>query len=407
MPRACMIVHSHYPADPRVRREAESLLADGWAVDVICLRDPGEKPREECAGATVYRIPVTRHRASGLAVYLWEYLLFFFAASFRVTALHLRRRYDVVQAHNMPDFLVFAAAIPRLLGARVVLDIHDLVPELYGVKFTGRGSRLVARITRMVEYVSTAFADQVITAGEPFRRRLLARQVPAEKVTVVMNSADPRLFHPLERAPANPEGDNRFTLVYHGGLFHRYGLDIAVRAVHRLREEIPDLQFRIYGDGDAVPELEQLIGELRLEERVHLGGFVPLDRIPALIAGADLGVVPYRQNPFTDLLFPTKAFEYIVMGVPVIMARTEAVVTLFGEVSDLFFQPGDDRELAERILALYKEPARRQLLLAVSRAAYAPYAWDRQQHEYLALMNRLVTGRGSMPALDSFKGRQA
>src|ERR1700687_5679773 len=134
MSRACMIVHSTYPADPRVRRESEALLSNGWHVDVICLRGEGEKSIENCGGATAYRFQIKRHRSSGLAAYLLEYLLFFIAASFWVTLLHLRRGYRVVQVHNMPDFLVFTTLIPRLLGARVVLDMHDLVPELYAVK---------------------------------------------------------------------------------------------------------------------------------------------------------------------------------------------------------------------------------------------------------------------------------
>lgn len=390
-----MVVHSSYPDDPRVRRETEALLDDGWMVDVICLRGNAEPPAEQWGGATVYRLPVRRHRGSGLAVYVLEYLSFFLLASLHLSRLHLRRRYDVVQVHNMPDFLVFTTLVPRLLGARVVLDIHDLVPELYGSKFGGSPGHPIIRATRLVERLSTTFADHVITAGAPFRRRLVARGVPASKVTVIMNSADPHLFRSTQSIEHTARRENGFRLMYHGGLFERYGLDIAIRAVAQVRDAIPGLRFDIYGRGEATASLQQLIAELDLAEQVRLGGFVPLDRIPALVAEADLGVVPYRKNPFTDLLFPTKAFEYLVLGVPVIAARTEAVVDLFATVPDMFFDPEDPQGLAAHILDLYRHPERRRRLIDTACSAYIPYAWENQRARYVTLMRQMAAVRGA------------
>jgi len=399
MRKACMVVHAYYPADPRVRREAEALLEDGWVVDIICLRDRGERPTEDHGGARIHRLPVRRHRGSGLAVYLLEYLVCFVLASLWMTWLHLQRHYDVVQVHNMPDFLVFTALLPRLLGARVVLDIHDLVPELYMLKFGGSPNHPIVRITHWVEQKSTAFADHVITAGEPFRRRLITRNVPPDKVTVIMNSADPRLFRPVQRAETKLGRNGRFTLMYHGSLFERNGLDIAIKAVDRLRSKIPELRFHIYGQGEAADKLGRLIKELNLSERVQLGGFIPIDEIPKLIAAADLGVVPVRQNLFTDLAHSTKAFEYITMGVPVILARTAAMVELFGDIPDMFFQPEDVDDLAARILTLHQEPERMQRLLDAARRAYAPYAWENQRREYLMLMHQLTTAQSAISNL--------
>lgn len=397
MRRACMLVHSYYPADPRVRREAEALLEEGWAVDVVCLRDDRERPLEWCAGARVRRLPVRRHRGSGLATYLLEYLAFLLLASVHVTWWHIRQRYDVVQVHNMPDFLVFAALGPRVLGARVVLDMHDLVPELYMLKFAGSDSHPTVRIAQWAERVSTDFAEHVITAGEPFRRLLVARGLGEGKVTVVMNSADPKLFCPVPERRAPPRQAGSFTLVYHGGLYERYGLDIAVSAVGLLRSEIPGIQLNIYGQGEASEQIGRLIEELGLVDCVNLAGFVPLDRVPELICTADLGVVPYRSNSFTDLLYPTKAFEYIVMGVPVIMSGAGAVTDLFVGVDDIFFQPEDVDDLATHILALYREPERLRRLLSAARRAYSPYAWESQKTKYLTLMGELVEIERAIP----------
>jgi glycosyltransferase involved in cell wall biosynthesis len=385
-----MVVHSYYPGDPRVRREAEALAGDGWSVDVVCLRGKGELATEDCGGVRVFRLPDQRHRGGGLAVYLLEYAAFFALASLRIVWLHLHRRYDVVQAHNMPDFLVFTGLIPRLLGARVVLDVHDLVPELFGLRF-GAGTRHpVVGLTRWVERASVAFADHVVTAGEPFRRRLVEAGAPPTKVTVVMNSADPGLFRPVVADGAGKGGNGHFRLVYHGGLFERYGLDVAIRAVGQLREAIPGLRLDIYGEGEAVADLARLVRELGLSDRVRLRGYVPIDQIPGAVVTADLGVVPYRRNYFTDLLYPTKAFEYIALGVPVIVSRTAAVAALFAAVPEMFFEPDDVDGLAARILALYREPERRERMLLAASAAYSPYAWESQRERYVALMRRLA-----------------
>jgi glycosyltransferase involved in cell wall biosynthesis len=388
-----MVVHATYPDDTRVRREAEALLDAGWQVDVVCLRGEGEQPFEEFNHATVYRLPVRRHRGSGLVVYMLEYLLFCLLASIRIMRLQLRCGYDLVQIHNMPDFLVFTALAPRLWGARVLLDMHDLVPELYASRFAAGSSHLAVQIACLAERASVAFADHVITAGEPFRRRLIARGIPADKVTVIMNGADPRLFR-LASGARPRHDDQHFTLIYHGSLFERYGLDIALEAVNRLRGQIPGLRLLIYGEGEAYTTLAQMVADLDLSAHVRLCGFAPVNTIPALIALADLEIVPYRRNPFTDMLYPSKAFECLALGVPVIMARTGAVAELFAGVEDMLFRPEDPDALAAHVLALYRDPERLQALLAASQAAYAPYAWDNQRADYVALVARLVAPHG-------------
>lgn len=392
--RACMVVHSFYPDDPRVRRETEALLGDGWQVDVICLRGEGEAKHEDCNGAQVHRLAVRRHRGAGFAIYMLEYMHFFVLASVLLARLQVKKRFNVVQVHNMPDFLIFTAAIPKMLGARLVLDIHDLVPELYGSKFGGKPGHPAIRMARWTERRSGAFASQVLTAGEPFRKRLVERGTPSDKVTVIMNAADPNLFQAAKYAKSKVEtgqsGKDSFVLMYHGGLFDRYGLDIAIKAVDKLRLQIPGIALHIYGQGEASADLARLVNNLGLHEHVLLGGFVPIDGIPALVAAADLGVVPYRQNPFTDLLYPTKAFEYIIMGVPVVMSSTGAVTELFPDVPDMFVPPEDVNALATRILDLYRDPRRLQALLEAAQRAYAPYAWENQRERYLAVMRGLL-----------------
>ncbi len=388
---ACIVVHNYFPWDPRVRREAEALLSDGWSVDIICLREPGQSPTEDWHGAMVHRLPVQRHRGGAIPVYLLEYAGFFLLSALHLARLNMRRRFDLVQAHNVPDFLVFTAVPVRPLGTRVLLDIRDPLPDLYASKFGGNLGHPVMRLIRLVEACSIAYADHVLTPGEPSRRRLIGRNVPPDKVTNVLNSADPSLFFPVERRRATPAAGDRFTLAYHGGLFERYGLDIAVRAVARLRDSIPGLRLRIAGYGEEEENLRRLVADLGLNDSVSLEGWIEPAAIPQFVAGADLGIVPYRQDTFTDLIYPTKAFEYIAMGLPVIMSGLAGVRGLFPDVPDAFFPPGDVEGLAQHIRLLHQEPKRLDRLIAAEQCAYVPYSWEGQRQRYLALVRQLVS----------------
>ena len=388
-PRICMVVHSHYPADPRVRRETEALVDAGWEVDIVCVPD-GDEPRHELlSGVRIWRMPVQRNRFGSQMSYLAEYGRFFITAALHVTREHLRRPFQVVQIHNMPDFLVFTALVPKLLGARVVLDVHDLVPEFYALRFGLPLDHRLVRVTRWVQRLSAGFANHVLTAGEPFRRELGGNGVNLNKVTSIMNSPDPGLFSAKGDRPVTSAGE-RMVLSYHGTLTESNDLTVVLRAMALLRDDLPGLEFNIFGRGRAVPTLQALSRELGLEDRVRFHGYKPLDEIPALIAQADLGLVPQRRSDFTSLNYPTKAFEYIALGVPVLMTWTPALQELFGHLDGVFFECDQPERLAALIRTLYWDRARGRELAQQEQAVCARFAWPVESQRYVAVMAGLV-----------------
>ncbi len=394
-PRACMIVHSHYPWDPRVRRETEALVEDGWEVDVICVPDDGEPAEAVVNGVRVHRMPVQRDRNGSKLSYLAEYGRFLILAAVHATRLHLRRQFQVVQVHNMPDFLVFAAAGPKLLGARVVLDIHDLVPEFYALRYRLPLDHGAVRLARWVQQLSARFAHHVLTAGEPFRRQIAANGLSLERVTSIMNSPDPRLFGGAAHAgryagEAEDRAGRPFVLSYHGTLSEYNDLALVLRAIDRLRAELPGLEFHIYGRGRSLPALQALAAELKLERHVRFMGFRPLEDIPALIQAADLGIVPQCRSAFTALNYPTKAFEYIALGVPVVMSHSPALEELFGRVPGVLFQPDDAAGLAALIRRFAQSAELRRSVAAQQQSVCALFAWPTEKQRYVTVMNRLL-----------------
>jgi glycosyltransferase involved in cell wall biosynthesis len=396
--RHCMVVHAYYPlGETRVEREALALRDRGVEVDVVCLRKPGEPREDVIDGVTVYRVPISRRKGSGILVQSLEYLEFFVLAFGRVTSLHLRRRYAVVQVHNLPDLLVFTALVPRLMGARVILDLHDLMPEFYMERF-GRGMNSPqVRLVRAQEWISCKFADHIITVTDPWRQALIERGQPGQKIAVVMNVADERAFNPSVVPDQALKRRKGFRLFYHGNLDHRYGLDLVVQAMDRIRRELPDVHLTVHGGGEYRKVIEAMIEGAKLQDHVDINRVVSAPVLAKRIKAADLGIVPYRDGVFTGALLPTKLMEYAALGLPAIAARTPMISRYFNDSMVEFFAPGDVEGLVKGIVRLYHDRERLGELARNISAFTRQWPWRKQSAEYVDLVDRLTVAARRNP----------
>src|SRR2546422_4109518 len=247
--RVGMVVFSFYPADPRPRRAAEALLKEGMTVDLICLRDEKSPKRKSFDGLNIARIPV-QHQRGGKLSYAYQYSAFILASALLFALRSLKRRYDLIYVHNMPDILVLSSLIPKALGAKVILDQHDPMPELMMTIFNLDRDRLIVRLTSRIEKWSIARANLVLTVNVACKRIFGSRSCCPEKIGVIMNSPDNEIFPfrtPESYASRNQARDKRFVIMYHGSLVERNGLDLAVDALARVQESVPTAELRIYG----------------------------------------------------------------------------------------------------------------------------------------------------------------
>jgi glycosyltransferase involved in cell wall biosynthesis len=387
MARVCMVALTNYQSDARVRREAEALVERGDLVDVICLRSSETQRTPSLGGVRLYEVWVPRYRGSSTFTYVAQYTCFFVLAAIGVSWLHLRRRYDVVQAHTMPDFVVFTAGIAKLLGAKVLLDVHDLVPELYESKFGLSESHRAIRLLRWIERKSVAFADSAIAVHKPQLDALVSHGNPREKFNILLNAPDPTFFSQRARHASN----STFKLVYHGTIAPRHGLETAVRAVARARDQIDQVEFLILGVGDGVPRIERLVRELELDEIVLVPKtMVPLEELLPLISDADVGVVPILDDGFTKYMLPVKLLEYVALGIPIVCSETETIRAYFDDTMLAFFPPGDEQALAERLVELYRDTDAREELAEKASAFLDEHSWDTQKLRYYELIDELV-----------------
>ena len=387
--RICVIRQGYYPFDPRVRREVAALIDDGHEVDVICLAERSRPRRERVAGANVHRIPLAHRRSSGVGRYVMQYLAFLVLAGGLAGVLHLRRRYDLVQVHSLPDTLVFAALIPKLLGARVVLDLHEMMVEFFATKFGGRRGPLSLSLVARAERASIRFADFAFTCTDDMRDAFVRRGADPDKLGVVLNAAEEDVFD-VERYPPRGSEAGEFVLVCHGTIEERYGIETLIRAVALLRPELPGLRVSLFGEGPYADKAKSLVRSLALEDHVSFSdGWVPLPELLDAIAGADAGVVAMKRDAFRDLTHCNKMYDLVTMRRPVVMSRTQSVESYFDGDCFEYFESGDPEDLARAIRRLHEDPDRRAQLVARASQVIQPYRWPRQRKIYLGYIRRL------------------
>ncbi len=392
--RVGMVTFSLYPFDPRPRRATNALLNEGMAVELICIGEDKAPRREILNGIDVYRVPIAKQRG-GKLVYFYQYSAFIIISSIIFAWRSFRKRYDLIYVNNMPDILVISALVPKLLGAKVILDQHDPMPELMTTIFNLGENSLSVRLIRWLEKWSIARANLVLTVNIACRRLFSTRSCAAEKIGVVMNAPDGKIFSFRAAGLENPAADaatRPFVIMYHGSLVERNGLDLAVEALALVRDAIPTAELRVFGHKN--PFLERVLGVARqkgVEERVKFLGPRRLEDLVAEIAACDVGVIPNHRSAFADINTPTRIFEYLAQGKPVIAPRTPGILDYFDAESLFLFESGDAKELAEKIIFTYSHPKEAVETAARGQKVFLAHTWDEERRTLVNLVSGLYT----------------
>ena len=395
--RVAMVLFSSYPADPRPRRAAEALANEGMRVDLICLsKDEKDPKRETVNGIDILRIPYWNRRGSTFQ-YLFHYSTFILISFALLAMRSLTRRYDVVYVHNMPDILVLSSLVPKAFGAKVILDLHDPMPELLMTIFSLHQETTGVRFLKRLEKWSMALADSVLTVNLACKRLFASRSCLPEKIHVIMNTPDEQIFRfrpagshaSTTRSPSKP-----FVIMYHGTLVERNGVDLAVDALARVRQSVPIAELRVYGY--ATPFLKRVMDSVRhkgLHEAVHYLGPKPLEDIVAAIGECDVGVIPNRRSVFTELNTPTRIFEYLALGKPVIAPRTPGVHDYFDDDSLLCFELGNSEDLARKIEYVFFHPSEAGEIVKRGQEVYLAHTWRQERLSLVNLTAELLSSR--------------
>ena len=396
--KVCMLAYAHYINDARIKSYVRTLEDEGHQVDVIALQADGEPAVEGRPAGTIFRV-MRKYQGQSTLMYVWSYLKFFLKSSLLLARRSFRHRYDVVHVHNMPNALVFAAIIPKIFGAKLMLDVHDLMTVNYMAKFNAGENDLPVKVLKVEQRLSAMFADHVFCADHNQQDYLVEHCGVAEpKITVLMNLPNVELFKstPLEKK------SEAFRIVYHGTIAHRLGIDLIVQAMARVVARVP-AELWIYGSGDYLPEALALSSQLGLDGKVHFSRtFFPVEQIPEIVSGMDLGIIGNRRNLACDrYMLPVKLLEYVYLGVPVVAPRLVVISRYFDDTMVRYYEPENVEQMADSIVELFHDQKDRERLARMASTFYEKHNIKAQADQYLDLLTTSGAGLRARPELQT------
>lgn len=385
-----MLAYTQYSRDPRVRRAAEALVSSDFEVDCLVLKEEGKSDFETKNGVNIIHLPQSQYRGNSRIKYFISYINFFLRAFIKFSSKKFRRKYKLIHCHNMPDFMIFAALTPKLLGTKLILDIHDPMPEAFKTKFPAYLSTLGYWALMIEERISAAFADFVITVHDPIMKVLTRnKRLNKNKIAVIANFADESLFNYSKYLRRNESGE--FRLIYHGTIAERFGLEIIIEGLEKVLESHNAIKFNVYGKGDTIEELKELVSSKKMNSIVNIHGQIELDELPQKIVDSDLGIVSYRRSIATEYMLPLKLTEYIAMGLPVLSVKNKAISYYFNDGELVYYDSDDSDSFAEKLNFILNNRGKISEMRTNIKKARKRMNWNIEKQKYINLINELIS----------------
>jgi len=386
----CHLLYEEFPRDPRVRRYVNALNEEGKSCVIVCSKKKNGKYFEEQNGNLIYRIPVSKKRTS-FFITLIEYLAFTSISCFLLTYLGIKYRFKIIHVHTLPDFLVFAAFWNRIFGAKVILDLHEIFPELYRARTAAGEGSFRVKLLKFAEKLSIWFSSLVITIHDNARDIFISRNKGIEnKIHVVMNSVDPAEFENSALIKTN-----EFIITYNGTVVKLLNLTMIVEALAELKEKMSaddfkHIEFRIYGDGPALDEILLLAISLGVSDKVNYMGYLQPAEMRKEVLKTSVLILPPLKNIYSDLFYTIKLIEAIYLRIPVIATRLNTYSRYYSEDSLFYFESGNINDLKVRIEEVFynKELIQKKTLNAFD--DYVKVNWEVMREKYLMIVNKVI-----------------
>lgn len=377
--KVLMLVLSQYKTDSRVRRQAEALVAQGKDVEVLygdressCAE---KTPAKSLNGVKLRRVPFLSFQSRFKLVYIFNYLMFLLSSFVVVNWRFFATKPQKIVIHGMPNSLVFTSVLPKLFGARVILDVHDLMPELYMTVFRQQGG-LLYRLLCMEERLSCLFASKVMAAND-LQAQTLQQRV-GRPFFIVHNSPDPNLFKGATRALKQ---SGKVTLFHHGHIHSRCGIDRVLPFIGVLKQQHPHIELQVHGCGEFCEVLKDDVEALELGDSCVFGGRFELEALPELLQNADIGLVTDRVCSTTTTCMPHKLLEYVEFKLPVICSRTQTVSFYFDDSMMYYFD--DEEQLTDIVKHIISHPQEAKDKADRAYQRYQEMAWSVQKGRYV------------------------
>ena len=287
--------------------------------------------------------------------------------------------------------MIFSALIPKVFNAKVLLDIHDIGPELFMRKLNISENSLAIKLLKFIEKISIKFSDHVIVVSDLWKKKLAKRSVSPDKCSVILNV--PYDEHIYLRTTTLYE-KKTLDIYYPGSLEEHFGVDTLIEAMPMVKDEVPNTMLHIYSGkkGRMLDYLKKRIIDLGIENYIDFNDYVPFTELPEILKNADIGVVPTKGGIFSDEAVSMKSLEFMSLGIPIVISRTKAHFYYYSTDMVRFFEPSNAKDLAEALISLLKSPTQRQKLVENSTVFINKYSWQKStKMTYIDIIRKLTT----------------
>ena len=387
--RVLMIAQSFYEFDPRILRQASVLVKNNYCVDIICLNHNNSPKIEKIGGVNVYRV-MNKFEQDQVILYIINSFIFLLKAFLKSLTFFPKKRPDVVQIHNMPDYLVFSAMFYKILGTPVILDIHDLTVELFKEKWGEKKFKRLKPLLTLSERLSVKFANKVITVSDQCGEKLIDRGLPKDKLTIVMNVPDLENFE-YDKDRKFEKLVNGLHLVYHGTIAERYGIHNIIKVLPLLIDKLPKMVFHLIGniESEYGIYIKKLVSDLSLENNVHFEKPILNNKISEKLKSIDIGIAIADETEYSNFGIPTKVFEYTSVGLPVIVTDLKAIRSIYRESSIVLVDPGNSKYIADEIVRMAFNPEFRRTLSMHANEDLEKISYSIMSSRYLNLIKSI------------------
>ena len=387
MKKLCHIFFDEYPKDSRIRRYTNALLEKRVEIFIVCINDGSYSFFEKEKNTNIYRLSLKKKRNSFIRR-LWEYIIFQIFATTMVSYIAIRHNVKIFQVHTLPDFLVFSCIIPKLKGSNIILDFHELFPELM-MQFNPdlNSSSLTVKILYLLEKLSFNFATHIITLHDPAKEILLKRINSMKPVTTVMNGVDISEIPDFKK-----RNSDEFKIIYNGTINYNLNLSLVVKALNVIKNRCPEIYnnigFYLYGDGPDVNRIKRISLDLGIEKVRFKGRYKFKDMIKELET-ASVCILPPKKDVYSDLYYSLKLTEMIYLKIPVIATRLETYCRYYPENCLIYFDSENVEELADKIIFVYKNRSDLSSFTDNAFNEYQKINWEIMKERYINIIKSL------------------
>jgi glycosyltransferase involved in cell wall biosynthesis len=329
--RVAMVAYAHYFTDARIKNYVDALLEAGASVDVFAL---GKEIGTISDGKLYIDSLDTKYQGDSTITYMAMQAKFMALAFWHLLTRSFTHNYDIVHVHNMPNILTLIALPLKLFGTKVILDVHDTMPEAYATKFDYDLDSLAIELLVIEQSVAAACADRVITTNVMHKEVLADHGIQSHKIELIYNVGNRKIFKPK---PFHANGQELW-LGYHGTIAKRLGVFLIVDALSIVKKECSGVRFLCVGEGDDLEEMKRRAEEKGVTHMIRWLPFVEVERLPEVLQPVHVGVIGNRRD--TELkrnyMLPVKMLEYAAMEIPTIIPRLRILERYFDESSAFF-----------------------------------------------------------------------